>query len=521
MSCSSPDDIGDFLSVVRDEKVVSAVQDVEHARLNSSERKKLQLSLYDDDEIILRSFFVRKSIDGKYGVLLWRDSEQEVVFDVQGLLAKFMLPPLSRQRYGSTQRPLLLRQNATLLAATDSFGRSSSALGHLFRFFEQQFGQGQVRPWSPVNMGVAEAISADTRYVSPRSELSLWSDALPQLQEFPLLDKNNVIRNWVEEGNVAFTEDNFVDYSEVVSGGGVSRRTPADPSIFRVGQIVELGLSLKVVRTRQSSSQYSFLVHMDNLLLLNRSPSMLLANLETLRQSVKALDVRHAMETHALLPKKRRVREDDMFEFEKLLITRQFSRLALEGSSGQPEHSSVSEYEVSSGISQIVSSPMLSGFSSSECVEVEDGDILERNPNPKVMQCKHNFVPRKRISKQDSAIVECWPVHQFSTPAHADAVNCTTKIANSLQKSPSLAPKDDFINVEDVFTLPVVDQFQTASSTITNPSFPGQAHSTGANAPLPGFLRPVNASSSLTGSARPIMIDANISPSGSAHPANI
>ncbi|KAG2147660.1 hypothetical protein DEU56DRAFT_753486 [Suillus clintonianus] len=77
----------------------------------------------------------------------------------------------------------------------------------------------------------------------------------------------------------------------------------------------------------------------------------------------------------------------------------------------------------------------------------------------------------------------------------------TTKIANSLHNSPTLAPKDDFINVEDVFTLPVVDQFQTASSTIPNPSFPGPAHWIDANAPLPAFLRPANANSSLTGSA--------------------
>ncbi|KAG2337350.1 hypothetical protein BDR05DRAFT_1005109 [Suillus weaverae] len=165
-------------------------------------------------------------------------------------------------------------------------------------------------------MGVAEVVSAETHYVSPHSKLSLWSDASSQSQEFPMLDKNNVIQNWVQEGNVVFTKDNFVDYSEVVSVGGVSHHTPADPSIFRVGQIVELGLSLKVVHTHESSSQYSFLVHMDNLLLLNCLPSM------SLRQ------------------------EEDMFEFENLSTTHHLSRLALEELSGQPSHSSVLDLKV-------------------------------------------------------------------------------------------------------------------------------------------------------------------------------
>ncbi|KAG2131331.1 hypothetical protein DEU56DRAFT_914480 [Suillus clintonianus] len=62
-------------------------------------------------------------------------------------------------------------------------------------------------------------------------------------------------------------------------------------------------------------------------------------------------------------------------------------------------------------------------------------------------------------------------------------------------------PGSTHLTNASLLTLPVVDQFQTASSTIPNPSFPGPAHWIEANAPLPPFLRPANVNSSLTGSA--------------------
>jgi len=67
------------------------------------------------------------------------------------------------------------------------------------------------------NIGDIEAISAETYYVSSLSDLSIWSDASPQLKEYSIYDQDaSIIRNWVSEGNIAFTEDNVVHYFEVV-----------------------------------------------------------------------------------------------------------------------------------------------------------------------------------------------------------------------------------------------------------------------------------------------------------------
>jgi len=58
------------------------------------------MNLYDDDNAINHYFCIHKSAENKYGVLLWQDSEQEAIFNMQGVLVKFMLPPLLQQRFG-------------------------------------------------------------------------------------------------------------------------------------------------------------------------------------------------------------------------------------------------------------------------------------------------------------------------------------------------------------------------------------------------------------------------------------
>jgi hypothetical protein len=82
-----------------------------------------------------------------------------------------------------------------VVADTHAFKQACSALTQLFRFFEQHFGEGKVKPWSMSNMGDMEAITAETRYVSPLSDLPIWGDASPQLKECPIYDRDGVIQN--------------------------------------------------------------------------------------------------------------------------------------------------------------------------------------------------------------------------------------------------------------------------------------------------------------------------------------
>ena len=64
------------------------------ARVESDVRGRLQLCHYDNDAAIQQHFRVVNS--GTYSMLVWRDSGEEVVLDVQGLIGECLLPPLAR-----------------------------------------------------------------------------------------------------------------------------------------------------------------------------------------------------------------------------------------------------------------------------------------------------------------------------------------------------------------------------------------------------------------------------------------
>ena len=63
-------------------------------RAESVTHKSYQLGEFDDDQKIRKSFKVQIGCEN-YAFLVWRDTGEEVVLQVQGLLMACSLPPLS------------------------------------------------------------------------------------------------------------------------------------------------------------------------------------------------------------------------------------------------------------------------------------------------------------------------------------------------------------------------------------------------------------------------------------------
>ena len=63
-------------------------------RAESATHKSYQLGEFDDDQKIRKSFKVQIGREN-YAFLVWRDTGEEVVLQVQGLLMACSLPPLS------------------------------------------------------------------------------------------------------------------------------------------------------------------------------------------------------------------------------------------------------------------------------------------------------------------------------------------------------------------------------------------------------------------------------------------
>jgi hypothetical protein len=67
----------------------------EFARLRgqSDVQSRVQLAAFDNDEKIRSSFKVKVGPEN-YCFMVWQDSEEEVVLEVQGLLQSCILPPV-------------------------------------------------------------------------------------------------------------------------------------------------------------------------------------------------------------------------------------------------------------------------------------------------------------------------------------------------------------------------------------------------------------------------------------------
>lgn len=63
-------------------------------RAESATHKSYQLGEFDDDQKIRKSFKVQVGREN-YAFLVWRDTGEEVVLQVQGLLMACSLPPLT------------------------------------------------------------------------------------------------------------------------------------------------------------------------------------------------------------------------------------------------------------------------------------------------------------------------------------------------------------------------------------------------------------------------------------------
>jgi hypothetical protein len=79
--------------------IVSKLENLGRLRHDSEVRGSLQLSAFNDDVKIHRSFEVKMGPEN-YTFLVWRGTQEEVGLDVQGLISSCALPPITnRTRY--------------------------------------------------------------------------------------------------------------------------------------------------------------------------------------------------------------------------------------------------------------------------------------------------------------------------------------------------------------------------------------------------------------------------------------
>ena len=72
------------------------IDELNTTRLESESLKQNQLSEYDSDTKIRECFKLKEGPDNLM-FMVWRKSEEEVTFSVQGMMVNYVLPPITKR----------------------------------------------------------------------------------------------------------------------------------------------------------------------------------------------------------------------------------------------------------------------------------------------------------------------------------------------------------------------------------------------------------------------------------------
>ncbi|KIM83356.1 hypothetical protein PILCRDRAFT_7287 [Piloderma croceum F 1598] len=292
--------------VLRDPVCLGKLEDLARLCAESETHGSFQLAAFDDDTKIQKLFKVLVGREN-YTFLVWRDTGEEVVLQVQGLLVACSLPPLSSRSKPPIKCAHIMKQSV-MICGDDckSFHTVLSALRRI-QYVDENFSIGVVHGFEISNSAGFNTIMASTHLLTP-VESKMWSS----IQEGPsmVIDPKHVLRDLVKTGRYQFTEDNIVGYWEmlpdIVEGNlglcSTLAATEANPGIFRPGQLVEMSIN---IRALQMGSLCNVVLHMDSLTMHDHYGASLLANMKPSKSVSELQDM-------TITPRKCKVSIDDI-----------------------------------------------------------------------------------------------------------------------------------------------------------------------------------------------------------------
>ncbi|KAF8075925.1 hypothetical protein FPV67DRAFT_1664243 [Lyophyllum atratum] len=163
--------------------------------------------------------------------LEWRGTGEEVVLDVSGIIGAAALPPITKY------------------AKFNPANRHDIALAMIHQYFDEHLQEGQLRPLNAHSLGGVDALYAGTRFLTP-SEQNVFSTAdIPDGY-----DPDGVLRDILGAEEYAFTDDNIVQFLEVVPNAqGGEKKDSTPPASFRKGHIAEISMCFRAVKVGLSS----------------------------------------------------------------------------------------------------------------------------------------------------------------------------------------------------------------------------------------------------------------------------
>ncbi|RXW14061.1 hypothetical protein EST38_g11793 [Candolleomyces aberdarensis] len=194
-----------------------------------------------------------------------REEAVEVVMKIPGVLCSKILPPLKRipGRAGASQVRNLRQQVKVTGGGQLSFNAALDKVMSLFETFKQHVGASKVLPYDNIPFEGERTLESHARYFTDR-------DLVPYEKNesfLPGVDPHQVLRR-IQPDSFIHAQDNRVEYcTEELSASGAILVQPCDPSVFHVGDIVDMVFSFVGIPVKDG--MYKVILNLRGLTLVN------------------------------------------------------------------------------------------------------------------------------------------------------------------------------------------------------------------------------------------------------------
>ncbi|PBK93810.1 hypothetical protein ARMGADRAFT_1079313 [Armillaria gallica] len=192
------------------------------------------------------------------------ETGEEEVFEVHGVLSEVKLPPVPKN---SRVRVNDLIQTVKIISidGDEEFRKACVAIARLEDLLQQSTATTTKVPYG-IKQGTASELVFVNRLLTP-THSACTEDVVTIPESY---DPNHCLKDVLGENKFLYTRDSQVTFNKLQRDGHDNSRriSGIKPGIFRPGQIVSIGVSFRLVKSRQND-QMMFLSHLDSLTLLS------------------------------------------------------------------------------------------------------------------------------------------------------------------------------------------------------------------------------------------------------------
>ncbi|KAK0474360.1 hypothetical protein IW261DRAFT_1568698 [Armillaria novae-zelandiae] len=252
-------------------ETTSAMNTMQHLKSSLVNTKQL-LQMYKDEGAIDGCFQVDTTRSDEYNYLLWSNSDEEVVLQVQGVLLEGHVPPVVGSGSENSLRLNDLVQSVLIGSHDDDsqFNNTVKAI-EAIHYFMSRFDKKPLT-YYPTWIDNMDAICVAMHLLTPTQR------AKSDVVDHGAVDDNDVLQNVFCHGSHCYTEDNivaFLKWDKKVDGSMLV--TDMKPTMLRARHIVDIGICFRMLK---SNNCVWFLVRLDSVVVINRMGAQVLKDID-------------------------------------------------------------------------------------------------------------------------------------------------------------------------------------------------------------------------------------------------